>query len=239
MRPGAVAVVLAFAYPLLLLAGIACGVNALRYAGLLALALAVFLPGLVAGRRPAWLGAVVSIAACLWLARRGAAMLPLLLAPVVIPAGVAWIFGRTLRHGRVPLIEQIVRHLHAGAGPVDEARIRYARRLTIAWTALLVSLALANAMLGALTSPGGFCELLGLLPPVAVSNGVWAAWTGVVGYTVVALFFVAEYAYRQWRFPDQPYSGFLDFLRRSLAAAPALVAGSAATAGPPGRSPDP
>jgi hypothetical protein len=89
----------------------------------------------------------------------------------------------------------------------------------------LASLAVCNAVLGAFTSPGGLLELAGFRPPFAVPSPIWAAWTGVAGYLVVALFFVAEYAYRQWRFPDQPYDGFMDFLRRSAALAPELATG--------------
>ena len=223
MRPGAIAVAFAVTYPLLLLAGVALGLDALRLAGLVALALAMLLPGLVAGRPGAWIGAATAMATLYWLASRNATMLPLLLAPALIPAGVAWIFGRTLLRGRVPLIVAIVRHLHAGNGPEDPARIDYARRLTIVWTGLLAALAITNLVLGALVFPGGLCELFGIPTPIGVPEPVWAAWTGVAGYLVMAIFFLAEYAYRQRRFPDQPYDGLLDFLRRSMAAAPAIV----------------
>ena len=223
MRPGAIAVAFAVTYPLLLLAGVALGLDALRLAGLVALALAMLLPGLVAGRPGAWIGAATAMAPLYWLARTNATILPLLLAPVLIPAGVAWIFGRTLRRGRVPLIVAIVRHLHAGKGPEDPARIDYARRLTVVWTGLLATLAVTNLLLGALVSPGVLCDLFGVRPQISVSEPIWAAWTGVARYLVMAIFFLAEYAYRQRRFPDQPYDGFLDFLRRSVAAAPAIV----------------
>ena len=236
MRALTIAGFLAIGYPLLLLAGIVRDVNMLRYAGLAALIIAVFLPGLVAGRARAWLGAAASVTACLWLGRRGAGMLPLLLAPVLIPASIGWIFARTLRRGRVPLVEQIVRHLHAESGPVDPGRTRYARRLTLACTVLLASLALVNAVLGAFVSPGGLLDLVGIHSTLAVPASFWAAWTGVAGYLVVAVFFTAEYAYRQRRFPDQPYDGFVDFLRRTAAAAPSLVTGSSAL---PGNEPAP
>lgn len=223
MRPGVLSVALLVAYPLLVLAGVVSGVQAVRMAGLAALGLAILLPGLVAGRPATWCAAALAIAGCTWLALRDSSMLPLLLAPVLIPAGVAWIFGRTLRAGRVPLIVQLVRHLHAGHGPVAEDRILYARRLTVAWTVLLAGLALFNAMLGSLMTPGGLLESLGTRTPLAVSDRTWAIATGLLGYVVVAVFFVAEYAYRQSRFPEQPYRDFREFLRRSMAAAPAIV----------------
>ncbi|MFO1394648.1 MAG: hypothetical protein U1F09_12865 [Steroidobacteraceae bacterium] len=163
------------------------------------------------------------IAGCAWLAHLGSAMLPLLLAPVLIPAGVAWTFGRTLRAGRVPLIVQLVRHLHAGHGPVTEDRIHYAARLTMAWTALLAALAASNAVLALVVTPGGLLESMGQHPPVAVSSRTWALWTGILGYAVVSVFFAAEYVYRQRRFPEQPYRDFRDFLRRSIAAVPDIA----------------
>lgn len=223
MRPGALSVALMVAYPVLVLAGVVSGVQAVRLLGLATLGLAILLPGLVAGRMVAWSAAVLTIAGSAWLARRDSSMLPLLLAPVLIPAGVAWIFGRTLRAGRVPLIVQLVRHLHDGHGPLAEDRIRYARRLTIAWTVLLTGLALVNATLGLLMTPGGLLESFGQRTPLAVSDRTWAVATGILGYAVVAAFFLAEYAYRQRRFPQQPYHGFREFLRRSMAAAPAIM----------------
>ena len=224
MRPAVLSVALLVAYPLLVLAGVVSGVHAVRIAGLASLGVAILLPGLVAGRPAAWSAAVLTIAGCAWLALRESSMLPLLLAPVLIPAGVAWVFGRTLRADRVPLIVQLVRHLHAGHGPVDEDRIRYARRLTVAWTVLLAGLAVFNAMLGLLMTPGGLLEsFFGHRPPLAVSDRTWAIATGLLGYVAVAVFFVAEYAYRQRRFPEQPYRDFREFLRRSVAAAPAIV----------------
>lgn len=223
MRPAVLSVALLVAYPLLVLAGVVSGVHAVRIAGLASLGVAILLPGLLAGRPAAWSAAVLTIAGCAWLALRESSMLPLLLAPVLIPAGVAWVFGRTLRADRVPLIVQLVRHLHEGHGPVADDRIRYARRLTIAWTLLLAGLALFNAALGLLVTPGGFLDSIGQRAPLAVSGRTWAIATGLLGYVVVAVFFVSEYVYRQSRFPEQPYRDFRDFLRRSVAAAPSIV----------------
>jgi len=227
MRPRLPVIALAIAYPLLVLAGVATGASALRFAGLVALVLAVVLPGLLAGRRYSWVVAAVMLTGCAWLGRTGSSLLALLIAPIVIPAGVAWVFGRTLLRGQVPLIEQLVLRLHAGGPPADQERLRYARHLTVGWTTLLAALASANAILGALVAPGGFCDLLGRVPPVSVSVRAWALLTGIVGYALVIVFFVAEYMYRQQRFPVQPYDGFVDFLRRALASAPLVVAGHA------------
>src|SRR5690606_19601377 len=59
--------------------------------------------------------AAASTAAVWWLHARGLAALPLLLVPVVFVALVAWVFGRSLRPGRVPLITRIVSALDGEA----------------------------------------------------------------------------------------------------------------------------
>jgi len=37
------------------------------------------------------------------------------------------------------------------------------------------------------------------------------------------VFFVVEYAYRRYRFPQQPYRNMYDFLRQMAAVAPQLI----------------
>src|SRR6188472_100332 len=82
-------------------------------------------------------------AAIVILVARGAPPLPLLLPPVLIPASVAFMFGRTLRRGSTPLVERVARGFHAPATP-EPAIIRYARGVTWAWTLLLGAVAAIN-----------------------------------------------------------------------------------------------
>jgi uncharacterized membrane protein len=119
--------------------------------------------------------------------------------PVLINFTGAWLFGRTLRQGRKPLLEQLVRLLHQKEPHlVDDAVIRYVRSLTAAWMMLFMVMGVISIGLALNASPA-----------------VWSWFTNVVNYLVVALFFLLEYLYRQRRFPQQPYRNFWDFMRRS------------------------
>lgn len=87
-------------------------------------------------------------AATVWLAgRHGPALLAML-----INLAVAARFALTLRPGNVPLITRYARFDRAGLPPEGEA---YTRRLTIAWTVLLLGFALLHglAMLDAWSTP--------------------------------------------------------------------------------------
>ncbi len=227
MNLRALAAILAGGYPVLVIAGVYAGSSVLKLAGLALLLLAVLLPGLARGSAVAWTCAIVITAGLAAAAGTNAQQLLLLATPVAIPAMVAWAFGRTLAAGRTPLIERFVRLLHPPDDQVDPRVFTYARRLTWGWTLLLTGLALANAVLGTLMSPGGLFELLGLRSPLPVSNAAWALCTNALGYVIVGVFAIVEYTYRVHRFPNQPYRSFPEFLRRSLAVAPQLAAHAA------------
>ena len=113
---------LVLVYPLLchlasagtLLAG---GWAALALASLLAWCL---LDGLWERRASAWLWMTGICALLAVMAGSSWAWTLLLAPPVVFPLWVAWLFARTLRAGRTPLILRIVHAVHASAGmPVD------------------------------------------------------------------------------------------------------------------------
>lgn len=223
MNLRALAAILAGGYPVLVFAGVYAGSSYLKLAGLALLLLAVLLPGLARRSAVAWACAIVIAVGLSAAAGTYAQQLLLLATPVAIPAMVAWAFGRTLVAGRTPLIERFVRLMHPPDDRLDPRVFTYARRLTWGWTLLLTGLALANAALGALMSPGGLCEALGLPSPLPVSNAAWALFTNILGYVIVGTFAMVEYAYRVRRFPDQPYRSFPEFLRRSIAVAPQLA----------------
>ena len=67
------------------------------------------------------------------------------------------------------------------------------------------------------------CSPAAITPPVTVPQEWWSLFANLIGYLIVAAFFVIEYAYRRRRFPRQPYRNMLDFLRRMLAAMPRLL----------------
>jgi len=180
-------------------------------------------PLLARGRTLAWIAAPAIAYVCWRLAHAQAAAIALYLPPVLIPAFLAWIFGRTLTTGEVPLLARLVQVLHASdVEPVDPDIWPYARRLTVAWTALMIALAIVNLVLAAIATPDGLMSIAGLEPPVTVPQHVWSMFANLINYAIVGGFFMLEYAYRRQRFPRQPYRNVVDFVRRFIAAGPHL-----------------
>ncbi len=187
------------------------------------LAAAVLVPPLMRGKRTAWI-ALPCVALGIWLmARTQSHALSLYAPPVLIPAFMAWGFGHTLLQHQTPLIAQFVRLLHAPDDAIDAAVWPYARRLTWVWTLLLSGIALTNLLLAALIAPDGWLLAAGIKPPVTVSQQQWSLFANLLGYLLIAAFFVSEYVYRRHRFPHQPHRNFFEFLRRTLAASPRLL----------------
>jgi uncharacterized membrane protein len=214
---------LAVAYP-----WIAHAANALDDGVLAALALGdialIVLLGPLLRRRPwAWLLLAVLVALLWRLASSPLATLPLLLPPVLFVGWVAWVFARSLRRGRVPLITRVVAPLYGRAPTtLDPALQRYARGLTAAWALLLSTLCLANLALALFSVPGGLLARLGVQPPLAVPDVHGSLFANLLVYAVVGGFFLGEYAWRRRRFPQRPYRDLPDFLRRMAALGPAF-----------------
>jgi uncharacterized membrane protein len=214
--------VLAFAYPVLAHFAIARSSAVLTIAAIALLAILSFLPGLLRGRRGAWLALAVVGIGCWWLSQASLPILPLYAPPVLVPTFLACVFGQTLLRGRTPLISQLILVLHPHEEP-EHGVWSYARRLTLAWTVLFVALAAFNFALAALADPDGLLLAGGIRPPVSVPQSWWSLFTNLIDYLIVASFFVIEYAYRRRRFPQQPYRNMFEFLRRMLAALPRLI----------------
>jgi hypothetical protein len=97
---------LALAYPLLAHVAASHHDGSFAAFALADIALIVLLRPLLQARAWAWLAFVAIAAVLAWLVRSGLALQPLMLVPVAIVGGVAWMFGRTLRD--VPLITRMV-----------------------------------------------------------------------------------------------------------------------------------
>lgn len=221
--------IFACAYPVA--AHIAVTRGSVRWA-ILAIALlaaAALLPALLRGRALAWLSLAALALGCWWLEQMATPAVLLYVAPVLVPAFLAWLFGHTLFAGRTPLIAQIIRVLHRDGIPPDPAVWLYARRLTLTWTIFLAALASANLTLAALAEPAGLLLAAGLQPPVTVPRYWWSLFANVIGYVLVATFFGIEYAYRVRRFPQQPYRNIVEFARRVGAIMPQLLRSDANT----------
>jgi uncharacterized membrane protein len=157
------------------------------------------------------------------LVANGAPPVPLLLPPVLIPASVAWMFGRTLRRGRTPLVESIARGFHAPAIPAPEI-IRYARNVTRAWTLLLGLVAATNAWMILNLEPGGLVQIAGFeaVWPVAPATFAWFGNTGT--YLLIGGMFVVEFIIRVWKFPDHGFRNPWRFILETRARMPSIVA---------------
>ncbi|MGJ4730687.1 ketosynthase [Luteimonas sp. SDU101] len=215
-------IVLAVAYALLAHGASAGGDARLALAALLVMvALVMAVP--LARLRPWAFPVTLALAAgSWWLYRAGLATLPLLVAPVAFVALVAWVFGRSLVAGRVPLITRIV----SGLDGVPPAQLRadvaaYARTLTAMWTGVLVLLGLANLVLALLAEPGGLLAQAGIASPLPVTHEQWSWFANLLNYGLVGGFFALEFQYRRRRFPDRE-QGFLGFLRRLGGLGPAF-----------------
>lgn len=100
-----------------------------------------------------------------------------------------WLFGRTLRQGREPLISQISRRIN---GELKQEVVTYTRHVTIAWCVYFV-LQVAVSL------------LLYLFTPLAA----WSFFINVLNLPLLILMFVAEKTYRTLRFPNHPKTSIL------------------------------
>jgi hypothetical protein len=96
-----------------------------------------------------------------------------------------WVFGRTLGAGSEPLITGFARAVHGTLPPFLEA---YTRNVTIAWCVFFASQVIVSLMLFAYASLES-----------------WSLFVNLLSFPLVAVAFVAEYAYRVIRYPDFPH----------------------------------
>ncbi|SAK47823.1 membrane protein [Caballeronia pedi] len=106
---------------------------------------------------------------------------------------LAWMFGRTLVHGREPLCTQFATMVH---GKLEARVVRYTRRVTLAWTLFFVATALVSSVLFA-----------------CASIVAWSTFANYLALPLVGLMFVAEYACRRIALPDMEPSSIMDAIR--------------------------
>jgi uncharacterized membrane protein len=164
--------------------------------------LALAAAGMVAARLPWPLVALVAAGALFvpWIGFDVVAQLALA-GPAAAFLGMAWLFGRTLSPGRVPLVERISRVERDGDFP--PALAPYARRLTAVWALLLAAIPVADVAVALAAGPAAQSAIVNL-----------ASWTLIAG-----LFF-GEYAYRRWRYPHFPHKPPLAVARNLVRRAP-------------------
>ena len=209
-------IALGIAYPLVAHAAVVSRNAAITTASLAVLAALVMLPRLARGSVVMWCAVPVVIAALVLLSRVHAAWLPLYATPVFVTLFGAWVFGHTLAPGETPLIVRLARLLHAPNDPGPEIEA-YARKVTLAWALLLGGLSLLSLTLALLAEPNGILLMGGVRPPLTVSLETWSLFSNFLNYLIAGGFFLIEYLYRRWRFPQQPYRNLFDFMRRAAA----------------------
>lgn len=134
--------------------------------------------------------------------------------PMLITACVAWLFARTLRTGRTPLIARAIASLDGAELLADAAVARYARRLTQLWAAYLLLLA-------------SIVAALALHARYAATTWAWlpsAQRFGALGVPLaVAALLLGEFALRRWLLPQAPRRSVFGFLRGLTVAWPYLL----------------
>ena len=126
------------------------------------------------------------------------------------------------RAGEVPLVERLARVMHE-ADKVTPEIVAYARSVTVAWTLLMSAMGLLNLTLALIAAPDGVLLLMGIQPPFTVPVETWSLFANFLNYVIVGVFFIAEYIYRGYRFPEQRYRSLFDFLRRAAAVGPRVM----------------
>jgi hypothetical protein len=58
---------------------------------------------------------------------------------------------------------------------------------------------------------------------VTVPVSVWSLFANFLNYVIAGAFFLAEYIYRQHRFPEQPYRNIVDFMRKAGRLGPRIM----------------
>lgn len=195
------------------------------------LLLLAWLPRVWRQRSVAALTGWLALAALLLVpAAMGRAGLALMALPVVFPALVGWLFARTLRRGREPLVTRFARVIE-GAAHLDQPGVRgYTRGVTVFWACLLGMMACLSLALALLAQPGGWLQAFGVAPRIHLP-GAWLAWYPEAGcWLVLALAFVGEYAFRRWYLRGVAQMSTVRFVLQLARRWPALVRGEDASA---------
>lgn len=117
----------------------------------------------------------------------------LFLPPILINAMLAWLFGRTLVRGRVPLI---ARFAMMEQGTLSAELAAYTRTLTWLWTLLFIAAALLSFALA-----------------MSGHRDAWSLFTNFINYLLVAALFLGEFVYRRLRFRNYRHHSPLQLLR--------------------------
>jgi uncharacterized membrane protein len=149
---------------------------------------------------------------------------PLLMPPILVPATLAWVFGRSLLPNRIPLIERFARIFHAPDGLPDGVA-QYTRRVTWCWALLLAAIAVGNLWMALHVFPGGLLHVAGRRSPWPVSPAAFAWLSNVGSYLLIGGMFVVEFIVRLIRFPEFEFRNPVAFLERARSRLPQMLEG--------------
>jgi uncharacterized membrane protein len=174
----------------------------------LALVSLVFVPfslPLITFRWRAW-AMFAALCVCLWWLVRYGGGRPLLYLPsILIPAALAWFFGRTLVAGRQPLITAVAL---AARPATPDYLLAYSRHLTQMWTGIFIAMTLWDGALAALAP-----------------RAAWSVMANGVNYLVIGATVAFEYLFRRWRFRAYDHPGFVEYLSIVVSADPRRIRG--------------
>jgi uncharacterized membrane protein len=130
--------------------------------------------------------ATMAIMGLAWVNKFGLPVIIFGLPHLVTNLFLMWLFARTLKDGREPLITSIARRVHGSLKPELEI---YTRRVTYAWSLFFLLQVVVS---------------LGLY--IFASLQTWSMYINVLNVPLVILMFVCEYTYRVLRYRDHQSS---------------------------------
>jgi uncharacterized membrane protein len=203
VRPSARALIVALSFvasSILIHVAVMGATPTLEWLALVSLVFVPFSLPLIALRLRAWLIFAAICAALWWLVEYGGGRPLLYLPSILIPAALAWFFGRTLVAGRQPLITSVAL---AARPATPDYLLKYSRRLTELWTGIFIAMTLWDLLLAALAS-----------------REAWSFMANGANYLVIGATVAFEYLYRRWRFRDYDHPGFVEYMRIVVTADP-------------------
>jgi uncharacterized membrane protein len=138
-----------------------------------------------------WLGPPAAGLAVYWAAPPAEWLL--FVPPLLINLALAWLFGRTLVRGRVPLI---ARFAIMEQGTLSAELVAYTRTLTWLWTLLFIAAAAVSLALA-----------------LSGHRDAWSLFTNLLNYVLVAALFLGEFVYRRLRYRNYRHHSPLQLLR--------------------------
>lgn len=115
------------------------------------------------------------------------------LPPIVLPIMVGTVFIASLTKNNIPLVTDIG---EKARGPLSQEMRDYTRGVTMLWAWVLVLMALWSTVL-----------------PFTQSMLLWSVVTNFANYVLVAVLFVGEFIYRQYRFPNHNHPNLRDYIK--------------------------